>query len=201
VLAKGPIEAIAIGCSTGGPNALNDLFAALPAAPPVPIFITQHMPPLFTAFLAERLTRCGPVPMHEGKDGMLVEPGHAYVAPGGFHMVVRREGAAVRLRLNEEPPENSCRPAVDVMFRSLPAVYGGHVLAAVLTGMGSDGTRGSEVIREHGGVVLAQDQDSSVVWGMPGSVVEAGLADGVFPLQKFPFELHRRALEARRMAA
>jgi two-component system chemotaxis response regulator CheB len=200
-IAKGPIEAIAIGCSTGGPNALNDLFSALPSAPPIPIFITQHMPPLFTAFLAERLTRCGPVPMHEGKEGMAVVPGHAYVAPGGYHMTARREGTLVRLHLNEDPPENSCRPAVDVMFRSLADVYGGHLVSVILTGMGADGTRGCELIRERGGVVLAQDEESSVVWGMPGSIVEAGLADAVLPLKQFPLELHRRAHEARRMAA
>ncbi len=197
----GPVEAIAIGCSTGGPNALNDLFTALPSAPPVPMFVTQHMPPLFTAFLAERLSRCGPVRVHEGKQGMTVLPGNAYLAPGGYHMIVKREGTAVRLHLNEEPPENSCRPAVDVMFRSIANVYGGHVLGTILTGMGADGTRGAAVLREKGAVILAQDQATSVVWGMPGTLVEAGLADAVLPLSKIPFELHRRTLDSRRRAA
>ena len=197
----GPVEAIAIGCSTGGPNALNELFAALPAAPPVPIFITQHMPPLFTSFLAERLGRIGPVRVHEAKDGMAVQPGNAYLAPGGYHMVVRRDGVHVRLQLNEDPPENSCRPAVDVMFRSIANVYGGHVVGAVLTGMGADGTRGGAALREKGAHLIAQDQATSVVWGMPGSLAEAGLADAVMPLSQIPLELHRRTLEQRRRAA
>ncbi len=197
----GPIEAIAIGCSTGGPNALHDLFAALPGAPPVPIFITQHMPPLFTSCLAERLGRLGPVRVHEGKEGMAVLPGNAYLAPGGYHMVAKRDGVLVRLHLNEDPPENSCRPAVDVMFRSLAAVYGGRLVAAVLTGMGADGTRGGAVLREKGAHLIAQDQASSIVWGMPGALVEAGLADAVMPLSQIPFELHRRALDQRRRAA
>ena len=197
----GPVDAIAIGCSTGGPNALNDLFSALPSAPPVPMFVTQHMPPLFTSFLAERLSRCGPVRVHEGKEGMTVLPGNAYLAPGGYHMIAKREGTTVKLHLNEEPPENSCRPAVDVMFRSLANVYGGHVLGAVLTGMGADGTRGAAVLREKGAFVMAQDQATSVVWGMPGTLVEAGLADAVLPLSQIPVELHRRTLDSRRRAA
>lgn len=197
----GPVDAIAIGCSTGGPNALNDLFTALPAAPPVPMFVTQHMPPLFTSFLAERLSRCGPVRVHEGKEGMTVLPGNAYLAPGGYHMIAKREGTTVKLHLNEEPPENSCRPAVDVMFRSLANVYGGHVLSAILTGMGADGTRGAALLREKGAFVMAQDQATSVVWGMPGTLVEAGLADAVLPLSQIPVELHRRTLDSRRRAA
>ncbi|MFN8586790.1 MAG: chemotaxis response regulator protein-glutamate methylesterase [Candidatus Eisenbacteria bacterium] len=198
---SGPVEAIAIGCSTGGPNALHELFAALPGVPPVPIFITQHMPPLFTSCLAERLGRSGPVRVHEGKEGMAVLPGNAYLAPGGYHMIAKRDGVLVRLHLNEDPPENSCRPAVDVLFRSLASVYGGHVVAAVLTGMGADGTRGAAVLREKGAHVIAQDQATSVVWGMPGSLVEAGLADAVLPLARIPHELHRRSLEQRRRAA
>ncbi len=197
----GPIEAIAIGCSTGGPNALHEVFAGLPGAPPVPIFITQHMPPLFTSCLAERLGRLGPVRVHEGKEGMAVLPGNAYLAPGGYHMIAKRDGVVVRLHLNEEPPENSCRPAVDVMFRSLASVYGGRLVAAVLTGMGSDGTRGGALLREKGAFLIAQDQASSIVWGMPGSLVDAGLADAVLPLDKIAFELHRRSLDQRRRAA
>jgi two-component system chemotaxis response regulator CheB len=195
------IDCVAIGTSTGGPNALHDVFANMPSALPVPVFIVQHMPPLFTAMLAERLAKHGRMPVHEAVDGMPVEAGHAYLAPGGMHMVVRRDGARIVVRLNEDPPENSCRPAVDPMFRSLPAIYGGGILAVVMTGMGQDGLRGCEAIRAGGGTVLVQDEASSVVWGMPGYVAQAGLADGVFSLMELPIEIHRRVCAPRRRAA
>lgn len=195
------IDALAIGTSTGGPNALHDVFAGLPQAPPVPIFVVQHMPPLFTAMLAERLDKAGPVRVHEAVEGMVVEPGHAYLAPGGHHMDVRREGNRVCLRLHDAPPENSCRPAVDVTFRSLPAVYGGNVLAVVMTGMGQDGLRGCEALRERGAQIVVQDEASSVVWGMPGYIAHAGLADAVVPLTQIPLEIHRRIRDRRKVAA
>lgn len=197
---RGPIDALAIGTSTGGPNALHDLFSNLPSALDVPVFVVQHMPPLFTGMLAERLGKVGPVPFHEGAEGMLVEPGHAYLAPGGLHMEARRDGARIRLHLHEGPAENSCRPAVDPLFRSLAPIYGPGLLAVVMTGMGQDGLRGCQHVRERGGEILVQDEASSVVWGMPGYVAEAGLADAVVPLKQLPLEIHRRIREQRRAA-
>lgn len=196
-----PFECLAIGTSTGGPNALHELFARFPAPPPVPVFVVQHMPPLFTGLLAERLTKAGPTPFHEGADGTVALPGHAYLAPGGKHMIVRREGGRVVIRTNEDPPENSCRPAVDPLFRSLAEVYGPDVLSVILTGMGQDGLRGCEHVRERGSVVLAQDEASSVVWGMPGYVANAGLADAVVPLERMTAEIQQRLLAARGLAA
>ena len=197
---RGPVDALAIGTSTGGPNALHDVFSHLPSGLDVPVFVVQHMPPLFTGMLAERLGKVGPVPFHEGAEGMLVEPGHAYLAPGGLHMEAKRDGARVRLHLHEGPPENSCRPAVDPLFRSLAPLYGPGLLAVVMTGMGQDGLRGCKHVRERGGEILVQDEASSVVWGMPGYVAEAGLADAVVPLKLLPQEIHRRVRERRRAA-
>jgi two-component system, chemotaxis family, protein-glutamate methylesterase/glutaminase len=179
----GRIEVVAIGVSTGGPNALAALFAALPGDLPVPIVVVQHMPPVFTRLLAERLTTRTPVHVHEATDGMVLEPGHGYLAPGDHHMVLRRAGTTVVAQLNQGPPENSCRPAVDPLFRSVADVYGGHAVGVVLTGMGADGTQGAGVMREAGARILAQDEPTSVVWGMPGHVVQAGLADDVLPLE------------------
>lgn len=197
---RGPVDAIAIGTSTGGPNALHDVFSALPSAPDVPIFVVQHMPPLFTGMLAERLSKIGLVPFHEGAEGMLVEPGHAYLAPGGHHMEVRRDGVRVKLHLHDGPQENSCRPAVDVLFRSVAPVYGGGLLAVVMTGMGQDGLRGCQHVRERGGEIVVQDEATSVVWGMPGYVAEAGLADAIVPLPRIAGEIARRVRDRRRAA-
>lgn len=175
---------LAIGTSTGGPNALNLLIPALPADLGVPVLIVQHMPPLFTGMLAERLDSCSAIRVHEAQDGQRIEPGHAYIAPGGKHMEVVAPLGAVVAHLHEGPPENSCRPAVDVLFRSVAAIYGAGSLGVVLTGMGQDGLRGSEHLREAGGRILAQDQKSSVVWGMPGAVARAGLADEIVDIEK-----------------
>jgi two-component system chemotaxis response regulator CheB len=147
------------------------------------------MPPQFPALLAKRLTNIGVMPIAEPTDGQEALPGHAYIAPGGMHMAVARSGSKVTLSLNDAPPENSCRPAVDVLFRSAAQVYGGGLLALVLTGMGSDGLKGATAIAQAGGQILAQDEESSVVWGMPGAVVGAGLANQVLPLNKFPDEI------------
>jgi two-component system chemotaxis response regulator CheB len=185
-------QIFAIGCSTGGPNALAALFADITRPLPVPGVIVQHMPPLFTKMLAERLDRNSPNRFFEGETGQLLEPGCLYVAPGGRHMEVRREGLRVRLHLHDDPPENSCRPAVDVLFRSVAAVYGPPVLGLIMTGMGQDGLRGCQHIRERGGRVLAQDEATSVVWGMPGYVVQAGLAEKVLPLPQLGGEVMRR---------
>jgi len=173
---------IAIGSSTGGPNALHEVIPALPATLPVPVLIVQHMPPVFTEMLASRLNEVSKIRVHEATDGQPIQAGHAYIAPGGKHLMVTAENGFVRARLNELPPENSCRPAVDVLFRSVAQVYGSGSLGVVLTGMGQDGTRGARLIHESGGRVIAQDQESSVVWGMPGSVAEAGLADQIVAL-------------------
>ena len=187
------VDLLAIGVSTGGPNALAAIIPALPADFPLPVVIVQHMPPVFTRFLAERLASTSRLAVREGEEGGVVEPGVVWVAPGSSHMVLTREGEALRLRLTQDPPENSCRPAVDPLFRSAAALVGSRTLALVLTGMGQDGLRGAEEIRKAGGVVLAQDEASSVVWGMPGAVVGAGLADTVLPLERLAAELTQRA--------
>jgi two-component system chemotaxis response regulator CheB len=193
----GKVECVAIGASTGGPNALEAVMASLPRGFSVPIFITQHMPPVFTRMLADRLNARSPVRVSEAFDGAVVEPGTAWIAPGDFHMCVKRVGLNVQIQLNKQPPENSCRPAVDPMFRSLVPVYGGSILAVVLTGMGQDGTAGAGIIRRAGGQVVAQDQASSVVWGMPGSVAGANLANDIVPLDEIAGLITRRTMLAR----
>jgi two-component system chemotaxis response regulator CheB len=186
------VDIVAIGVSTGGPTALATLLPGLAKSFPVPILIVQHMPPLFTRMLAERLAAVSGFTAREGEDGALLLPGEVWVAPGGRHLELERSGATVRLRTQEGPPENSCRPSVDVLFRSVALLYGSRTLAVVLTGMGQDGLRGCERIREAGGQVLAQDEASSVVWGMPGAVSQAGLANRVLPLSQLAFEINRR---------
>lgn len=188
----GPVDILAIGSSTGGPNALADVLTRLPANFPAPIVIAQHMPPMFTRLLAERLSAQTSIRVHEGAAGSVLQPGHAWVAPGDHHMILARDGLSVRVRLNQDPPENSCRPAVDVLLRSVAKAYGPNSLTVVLTGMGQDGLRGCEHIREAGGQIIAQDEASSVVWGMPGAVVKAGLADRVLPLSLIADEIVRR---------
>jgi len=188
----GPISILAIGTSTGGPNALAQVVPAFPRDFPVPIVIVQHMPPLFTRLLAERLNKQSAIRVQEGEAGVKLEPGQAWIAPGDYHMTVERQGNAAQLVMNQNPPENSCRPAVDPLFRSVASAFGPSVLAVVLTGMGSDGVIGSQFVRERGGQVYIQDEASSVVWGMPGQVAAAGLADAVFPLTSIAREIVRR---------
>jgi two-component system, chemotaxis family, protein-glutamate methylesterase/glutaminase len=178
------VDIIAIGVSTGGPNALTEVFKALPADLPVPIVIVQHMPPVFTKYLAERLNTVSPLEVREATAGEVLRPGCAWLAPGDHHLTVVRSGTDVITRLHQGPPENSCRPAVDVLFRSVAALYGPTALGVVLTGMGYDGLRGCEAIRGAGGHVVVQDEATSVVWGMPGAVADAGLADEILPLSK-----------------
>jgi two-component system chemotaxis response regulator CheB len=173
---------LAIGASTGGPQALTTLIGRIGPIPHVPVMITQHMPPKFTAILSEHIGRAGGCTCAEGQAGEPLLPGRLYVAPGGYHMVAEGPLASPRIALNQDPPENFCRPSVDVMFRSLARVYGAGVLAVVLTGIGCDGTAGGRAIVERGGAVLAQDEASSVVWGMPGSATRAGLSSLVLPL-------------------
>jgi two-component system chemotaxis response regulator CheB len=191
---------LVIGVSTGGPAALNILLPGLPADFPLPVLLVQHMPELFTRLLAERLNGRCPLQVREGAEGEPVRTGVIYIARGNWHMEVlagARSGMPVTLRLNQDQPENHCRPAVDVLFRSAAAVYGAGVLAVVLTGMGSDGMLGARIIREHGGSVLAQDQDSSTVWGMPGAVTTAGLAHKVLPLKAIAPEILRLTCRSR----
>ncbi len=184
---------LAIGSSTGGPPALQTLFAALKGRVSQPILLTQHMPQTFTALLAEQLSRTGERPCAEARDGEPILPGHCYVAPGGWHMVVDRDGATPVLRLNQEPPENYCRPAVDPMLRSAAKIYGGGVLAVILTGMGHDGAQGCQAVAQAGGRFIAQDEASSVVWGMPGAAAATGLADAIMPLNEIGPWLCREA--------
>ncbi len=191
------VEILAIGTSTGGPNALAEVFKTFPRDFPVPILVVQHMPPTFTALLAERLTANSPVQFQEGAEGMELLPGQGYIAPGGKHMIVRREQVRTRVHVHEEPPENSCRPAVDVLFRSVVAAYGAGTLGVILTGMGYDGLRGCQLIREQHGQIIAQDEASSVVWGMPGAVAQAGLPDSVVPLGQVCTEIVRRVRRGR----
>jgi two-component system chemotaxis response regulator CheB len=191
------IDVLAIGTSTGGPNALGEVIPHLPGDFPVPVVVVQHMPPVFTRLLSERLNSCSPLAVHEGEAGKLLQPGQVWIAPGNYHMTVARKGTGVVLNLNQEPPENSCRPAVDVLFRSVAQTYGPNVLAVVMTGMGSDGARGSMHIREAGGEIVVQDEASSVVWGMPGAVVSAGVADKICPLPEISQEIVRRVSSSR----
>ena len=186
------IDVVAIGVSTGGPNALTTLLSALPADFPAPIVIVQHMPPMFTKLLAERLTSQSALQVREGMAGARLGPAQAWMAPGDYHMVLRRDEGNLQLQLHQEAPVHSCRPAADVLFRSVADVCGAHALAVVMTGMGQDGLQGCEAIRDAGGQVLAQDEASSVVWGMPGFVAKAGLADRVLPLEHLGTEIVRR---------
>jgi two-component system chemotaxis response regulator CheB len=175
--------AIAIGSSTGGPQALAALLGGLREEPKQPIFITQHMPPTFTAILAEHLKRCSGRETAEAVDGEAVSEGRTYIAPGDHHMRIERTPDGIlRIRLGKEPPEHFCRPAVDPMLRSLAAAYGGKVLAVILTGMGHDGAAGIREIVAAGGTVIAQDEASSVVWGMPGAAAATGLCSAVLPI-------------------
>lgn len=188
----GSIELLVIGVSTGGPNALAALAPSLTKDIPVPVLIVQHMPPMFTKLLAERMNNLCPLRCGEAVDGEEVTAGDLRIAPGNFHMTVTRKETHFNLRLNQDPPENSCRPAVDVLFRSAAACSQNRVLAVILTGMGQDGLRGSESIRAEGGLILAQDEATSIVWGMPGAVTNAGLVDAVLPLQEIGPEIMRR---------
>jgi two-component system chemotaxis response regulator CheB len=185
------VEVLAVGASTGGPNALAELLPTFPPNWSIPLLVVQHMPADFTTRLAERLTEKSRLRVREGVAGEPVSAAQVWIAPGGYHLLLRREGGTVRLALNQEPPVNSCRPAVDVLFRSAAEVYGPGVLAVVLTGMGQDGLRGCESVRAAGGRVLVQDEVSSVVWSMPGAVAQAGLADRVLPLGQLGPEILR----------
>lgn len=175
---------VAIGGSTGAPPALMKLAEALRDGPAQPILLTQHMPPTFTALLAEQLGRSGARPAAEAQDGEPVLAGRIYVAPGGAHLIVTLREGQPTIRLSQAPPEHFCRPAVDPMLRSAADVYGAGLLAVILTGMGSDGAEGCRAVAEKGGRFIVQDEASSVVWGMPGAAARTGLAEAVLPLDR-----------------
>lgn len=179
------VDVVAIGASTGGPDALSTVLSALPGDLPVPVVVVQHMPPVFTRQFADRLDGKVALQVAEATAGMPVRPGLAVIAPGDFHLRFRGAAAGqVVAALDQGTPENYCRPAVDVMMRSVVDTWGGNVLAVVLTGMGSDGARGCAEVVAAGGSLLVQDEATSVVWGMPGAVVAAGLAPSVLPLHQ-----------------
>ncbi len=183
---------MAIGVSTGGPDALVKMLPGIPAKFPLPIVVAQHMPPVFTAMLAKRLSEKCSVPVRECISGDLLEPGCVWIAPGDYHMVVQKENNRIILRTNQGPRENFCRPAVDVLFRSVAAVYGASALGVILTGMGQDGLKGCEALSAAGASIIIQDEASSVVWGMPGFVARAGLAEKILPLDQISNEIIRR---------
>jgi two-component system, chemotaxis family, protein-glutamate methylesterase/glutaminase len=190
-----PVHIIAIGVSTGGPEALAQVISRLPADLKVPVVIAQHMPPIFTALLAERLTAKSALQVRECISGEAIVPGCCLLAPGDFHMTIHREDGVIRARTHQGPKENFCRPSVDVLFRSVAQVYGARTLAVVLTGMGKDGWRGCEMLHELGARIYVQDEATSVIWGMPGFVARSGMADKILPLNQIGFEI-ARATEA-----
>jgi two-component system chemotaxis response regulator CheB len=181
-LGRKSVQVIAIAASTGGPNALNDVLARLPKNLPVPIVIVQHMPPIFTRCLADRLEQRCELSVVESAGGEYVRAGTVYIAPGNRHLELTRDAEGVHTVLTDGPPENSCRPAADVLFRSVVKMYGAGVLGVVLTGMGQDGARGAREIHEAGGRVIVQSGPTCVIWGMPKAVEEAGIAEEVVPL-------------------
>ncbi len=185
---------LAIGSSTGGPQALAKCIKSITDNISLPILITQHMPPTFTAILAKHLQQASGWPSAEAEDGDVVEGGRIYVAPGGFHMLVETSGVDKVLRLNDGPPENFCKPAVDPMLRSIVDAYGPAVLVLILTGMGADGCAGSKVVVDAGGTIVAQDEETSVVWGMPGAVATNGLCNAVLPLPEIGPKICRLAV-------
>lgn len=181
-----PVRMVVVGSSTGGPQALSTLVTALTTPPRVPVVVVQHMPPVFTHQLAARLDRLGPARVSEAVDGEELRPGHVYIAPGGEHLLVRNVRGTLRAVLDQGPPVNFCKPSVDVMFDSAVEAVGGDMVCAVLTGMGSDGRNGAGKIVAAGGTVFAQDEATSVVWGMPGAVTTSGFAHRVLPLDEVP---------------
>lgn len=199
-----PIEVVVIGLSTGGPSALEQMLPRLPSSFPVPVLIVQHMPKLFTGALAERLDKICPLRVRQAYDNDAIVPGTVWLAPGDSHMEVaaRRMGFGVgdadatgrgaRVRLHQQMPLNHCRPSVDYLFHSAARLYGASVLALMMTGMGADGLDGARAVHEAGGVVLAQDEATSAVWGMPGRVADAGIANAVLPLAAIADELRQR---------
>ena len=195
------VDVVAIGVSTGGPNALAQMMPAFSANFPAPIVIVQHMPPYFTQLLAERLNDVSEITVLECKSGTVLQPGNVYLAPGDHHMVVEQHKDDVVAILNQAPQENFCRPSADVLFRSVAKVFGRNALGIILTGMGHDGTDGCQHIHDRGGQIIVQDEATSVVWGMPGFVVKGKLADKVLPLDQIAGEVIQRSLTGRPLAS
>jgi len=196
-----PVRLVVIGVSTGGPQALERVLPKLSPGLPVPVVIVQHMPPMFTRLLAERLSTLGPLPVREAVAGASPRAGEVWIAPGGHHLTLVSSAQGPLLALDDGPPENSCRPAADVLFRAAAEHFKSGVLAVVLTGMGRDGLLGCERIRGAGGTVLVQDEATSVVWGMPGAVANAGLAEAILPLGDVAREISVRVERGRLSAA
>ncbi|MBS11332.1 MAG: hypothetical protein CME19_07000 [Gemmatimonadetes bacterium] len=186
-------DIVAIDSSTGGPNALSDLFSRLSPNLPVPIVIVQHMPAVFTKHLVEQLTSESKLTVHEASDGERLGSGRAWIAPGDYHMTLSHLLAAVHVELNQGPPENSCRPSVDVLFHSMNEIYRNFVLAVMLTGVGEDGLAGAKALHASGSAILAQEEASSVVWGMAGAVSRAGIVSAQMP----PSTWQRRSCASR----
>lgn len=180
----GRVDVVAIGVSTGGPDALTQVLSQLPGGFPVPVVVTQHMPPVFTQLFAQRLDGKSRLRVVEARQGEMLEPGKVLIAPGDWHMRLVKKAGGIGVALDQGPQENYCRPAVDPMFRSVTDCYGGRALAVIMTGMGSDGHRGAEHIIHAGGSLIVQDEATSVVWGMPGAAVAAGLRCEIVPLGK-----------------
>ena len=195
------IELLAIGTSTGGPNALTDVLSAFPGNFPVPVVVVQHMPATFTRFLAERLSRICRLPVREAVAGATLKPGEVWIAPGDHHLVLEGMRSTCRLQLLRTPPENSCRPSVDVLFHSAARIFQGSLLAVVMTGMGQDGLRGAQEVHASGGRVWVQDAASSVVWGMPGAIAQHGLAESILPLSSLGREITKAVLNGRQPAS
>ena len=179
---KLPPRLLAIGSSTGGPQALFTFIRGLGRDVRVPVILTQHMPATFTPLLAEHIHKLGGLSCAEAKDGEPLRPGHVHLAPGDRHMLVRGGGAAMTIKLTQDPPENFCRPAVDPMLRSAIAATEGRLLMVMLTGMGHDGLAGTKALIAAGGTAIAQDEASSVVWGMPGAIAQARLCHAILPI-------------------
>lgn len=189
----GRVWAVVIAVSTGGPAALDTLLTALPAGLPVPVLVVQHMPSTFTAMLAKRLNERCALRVVEAVHDQVIAAGTIYIAPGGFHLAVGGTATAPRVRITEDPPVNSCRPAADVLFDTAARAFPGPVLGVVLTGMGVDGLRGSQQVVDRGGSVIAQDPATAVVGSMPAAVIEANLAYTVLPVARIAGEIIKRA--------
>ena len=187
----GPPQVVALGISTGGPKALTEMVPQLPANLPVPLLIVQHMPPVFTKSLADDLNNRTQLTVREAIDGQPIRAGEVWIAPGGRQMKVERENAQIVLRITDDPPENSCRPSVDYLFRSVAEVYGGRAVGVIMTGMGSDGSLGCRRLKHCGASIIAQDAATCVVFGMPREPIEKGIADVVAPLGQIAAEITR----------
>jgi two-component system chemotaxis response regulator CheB len=188
---SGPPQVVALGISTGGPKALTEMVPQLPAGLAVPLLIVQHMPPVFTRSLADDLNRRTPLAVGEAGDGQPIRAGEVWIAPGGRQMKVQRQGEQVVLRITDDPPENSCRPSVDYLFRSVAEVYGGRAVGVIMTGMGNDGSLGCRRLKHGGASIIAQDAATCVVFGMPREPIEKGIADVVAPLDRIAAEISR----------